>query len=79
HRLELGSRSSTPSHRRRPRIFFFNSDDPYYTFTNRYPSPVKYGGKIYLTSEHLFQSLKVRTYLILFRDVEKSKVINFLT
>jgi diaminohydroxyphosphoribosylaminopyrimidine deaminase/5-amino-6-(5-phosphoribosylamino)uracil reductase len=43
----------------RPRILFYHKDDPYYGFTNFSPHPVKYKGKVYPTSEHLFQSFKV--------------------
>ncbi|KAJ3561711.1 hypothetical protein NP233_g10026 [Leucocoprinus birnbaumii] len=42
----------------RPRIFFYNKEDPYYSFTNFSPHEVHYKGKPYPTSEHLFQSLK---------------------
>ncbi|KAG6330964.1 hypothetical protein ID866_8125 [Astraeus odoratus] len=40
------------------RILFYHAHDPYYGFTNFSPHPVEYQGKIYPTSEHLFQSLK---------------------
>ncbi|KAJ7615344.1 DUF1768-domain-containing protein [Roridomyces roridus] len=43
----------------RPRISFSGaSNDTYYAFKNRAPYPVKYNGKIYPTSEHLFQAFK---------------------
>lgn len=58
YRPDPGSGSSKHSRLRRPRIFFYNREDPYYTFTNFYPSPVKHEGKVYPTSEHLFQALK---------------------
>jgi hypothetical protein len=44
----------------RPRILFYSKNRPHYGFTNFSPHPVKYEGKTYPTSEHLFQSLKVR-------------------
>jgi len=44
----------------RPRILFYHKNDPYYGFTNFSPHPVMYKGKRYPTSEHLFQSFKVR-------------------
>lgn len=44
----------------RPKILFYSKHEPYYGFTNFSSHPVKYEGKIYPTSEHLFQSLKVR-------------------
>ncbi|EGN91903.1 hypothetical protein SERLA73DRAFT_191875 [Serpula lacrymans var. lacrymans S7.3] len=50
--------SRSPSPMPRERIYFYNREDPYYSFTNFYPSPIKHEGKIYPTSEHLFQSLK---------------------
>ncbi|KAI6167259.1 hypothetical protein EDD17DRAFT_1687056 [Pisolithus thermaeus] len=40
------------------RILFYHAHDPYYGFTNFSSDPVEYHGKIYPTSEHLFQSLK---------------------
>ena len=43
----------------RPKILFYNKDEPYYGFTNFSPHPVMYRGKRYPTSEHLFQSFKV--------------------
>lgn len=44
----------------RPKIWFYNKNEPYYGFTNFSPHPVVYRGKKYPTSEHLFQSFKVR-------------------
>ena len=44
----------------RARILFYHKNDPYYGFTNFSPHPVIYKGKKYPTSEHLFQSFKVR-------------------
>lgn len=44
----------------RPRILFYHKHDPHYGFTNFSPHAVKYNGKVYPTSEHLFQSFKVR-------------------
>lgn len=43
----------------RKKIYFYNREDPYYGFTNFSSHPVKYEGKVYPTSEHLFQSFKV--------------------
>lgn len=40
-------------------IYFFYSSSPHYGFTNFSPHSVKYQGKRYPTSEHLFQALKV--------------------
>lgn len=45
--------------RDRPKILFYNKNEPYYGFTNFSPHPVTYEGKRYPTSEHLFQALKV--------------------
>jgi hypothetical protein len=53
-----GSSSKTSS--ARTRILFYHKKDPYYGFTNFSPHPVIYKGKKYPTSEHLFQSFKVR-------------------
>lgn len=43
----------------RKKIYFYNREDPYYGFTNFSSHSVKYEGKVYPTSEHLFQSFKV--------------------
>ena len=44
----------------RPRaILFYHKHEPHYGFTNFSNHAVKYDGRIYPTSEHLFQSLKV--------------------
>jgi diaminohydroxyphosphoribosylaminopyrimidine deaminase/5-amino-6-(5-phosphoribosylamino)uracil reductase len=58
-------RSNPPSPNRifkgvRPRILFYHKHDPHYGFTNFSPHSVTYNGKVYPTSEHLFQSFKVR-------------------
>ncbi|KAJ6495952.1 DUF1768-domain-containing protein [Mycena vulgaris] len=43
----------------RPRILVQpRKTDPYYGFTNSSAHPVKYNGKVYPTSEHLFQAFK---------------------
>ncbi|KAJ7045047.1 DUF1768-domain-containing protein [Mycena alexandri] len=42
----------------RQRILFYHRTDPYYSFTNFSPHPVQYAGKVYPTSEHLFQAFK---------------------
>lgn len=47
----------------RPKILFYHRHDPHYGFTNFSPHPVVYKGKRYPTSEHLFQSFKVRRFL----------------
>lgn len=44
----------------RSRILFYHRQDPHYGFTNFSPHNVRYNGKVYPTSEHLFQSFKVR-------------------
>jgi hypothetical protein len=49
----------------RPKILFYNKHEPHYGFTNFSPHSVLYRGKRYPTSEHLFQSLKVRVWLLL--------------
>jgi hypothetical protein len=41
-------------------ILFYDKNKPYYSFTNFSDYPVKYKGRMYPTSEHLFQSLKVK-------------------
>lgn len=64
--LMTQSVSSTPDFPRRsplqarPRILFYHKNDPHYGFTNFSAHPVMYKGKRYPTSEHLFQSFKVR-------------------
>ncbi|KAL4062338.1 hypothetical protein J3A83DRAFT_4110194 [Scleroderma citrinum] len=50
--------SRAPKMVTRPRILFYHTHDPHYGFTNFSADPVEYQGKIYPTSEHLFQSLK---------------------
>ncbi|TRM64453.1 hypothetical protein BD626DRAFT_491873 [Schizophyllum amplum] len=40
------------------RILFYHKHDPHYGFTNFSDHPVTYEGKVYPTSEHLFQALK---------------------
>lgn len=47
----------------RRRILFYRKHKPYYGFTNFSPHPVYYNNKRYPTSEHLFQSFKVRLSL----------------
>lgn len=39
-------------------IFFYDEGKPYYEFSNFYQSDVNYGGKIWKTSEHLYQAQK---------------------
>jgi hypothetical protein len=50
---------STP--RRPRRVFFYDKNNEYFGFTNYSPYAVMYLGNVYPTSEHLFQSLKVRS------------------
>lgn len=45
----------------RQKILFYHKNDPYYGFTNFSAHPVIHKGKSYPTSEHLFQSFKVRS------------------
>lgn len=47
----------------RHRILFYHRHDPHYGFTNFSPHPVVFNGKRYPTSEHLFQSFKVRSFM----------------
>ena len=51
--------------RKRPKILFYNKDEPHYGFTNFSPHSVVYQGKRYPTSEHLFQSFKVGGVVLL--------------
>ncbi|KAJ7448594.1 DUF1768-domain-containing protein [Mycena galericulata] len=54
-----GGNSAPAPSQPRPRILFHpRKTDPYYGFTNVSPHPVKYGGKEYPTSAHLFQAFK---------------------
>lgn len=39
-------------------IYFYESDKPYYEFTNFSNHPIEYHGLIYPTAEHLFQAFK---------------------
>jgi predicted NAD-dependent protein-ADP-ribosyltransferase YbiA (DUF1768 family) len=45
--------------RDRPKILFYNKHEPYYGFTNFSSHSVMFEGKVYPTSEHLFQAFKV--------------------
>lgn len=42
-------------------IYFYNSGQPYYEFTNFYASPVNINGKMWPTTEHYFQAQKYPT------------------
>ncbi|KAG5642608.1 hypothetical protein DXG03_002506 [Asterophora parasitica] len=53
------SRSAPPPASATGRILFYDKDKPFYEFTNFSYHPVKYNGKSYPTSEHLFQAFKV--------------------
>lgn len=48
---------------RRP-ILFYHRNEPHFGFTNFSDHPVEYHGRIYPTSEHLFQAFKVRYLFI---------------
>jgi len=56
----------SPSKRASPvypqRIYFYRREDPYYGFTNFSPHPVEHNGRVYPTSEHLFQSFKFQEH-----------------
>jgi hypothetical protein len=54
------SRRGSPRSPTRARVLFYNKSDPHYGFTNFSAHPVVYDNKRYPTSEHLFQSFKVR-------------------
>jgi hypothetical protein len=54
--------SMTASNGKPKKILFYHANDPHYGFTNFSPDPIQYNGKTYPTSEHLFQSLKVRLH-----------------
>lgn len=41
-------------------ILFYHRNEPHFGFTNFSDHPVEYHGRIYPTSEHLFQAFKVR-------------------
>lgn len=77
--IALQGSNSKPSSAR-TRILFYHKKDPYYGFTNFSPHPVIYKGKKYPTSEHLFQSFKVRgvfiSLLLLTYDRNSSKHID---
>lgn len=59
------SKSSQPSptQTRSRTIFFYHKHEPHYGFTNFSNHGVKHDGKVYPTSEHLFQSMKVCAFL----------------
>ena len=50
---------SSPAQGRSRAILFYHKHEPHYGFTNFSNHAVKYEGRTYPTSEHLFQSLKV--------------------
>ncbi|KAJ7069051.1 hypothetical protein B0H15DRAFT_793826 [Mycena belliarum] len=52
-----GRAAVTPASARGP-ILFYDRNEPYYGFTNFSAHPVRYNGKEYPTSEHLFQAMK---------------------
>jgi len=54
----MGARNPRKIFRGRPKIFFYNKDEPHYGFTNFSPHSVVYEARLYPTSEHLFQSFK---------------------
>jgi len=58
HHSRRNANNSPRSPPRRQRILFYHKHNPYYGFTNFSAHPVKYRGKRYPTSEHLFQALK---------------------
>lgn len=62
-RFSKSSQPSPASARQRP-ILFYHKHEPHYGFTNFSNHAVKYDGRVYPTSEHLFQSLKVCTPLM---------------
>ncbi|KAJ6620075.1 hypothetical protein B0H10DRAFT_2163666 [Mycena sp. CBHHK59/15] len=55
-------RKGSPRTPTRSRILFYHKDDPHYGFTNFSAHPVMYDGKLYPTSEHLFQSFKFQPH-----------------
>lgn len=59
-RLSKSSQHSPTKSRPRP-ILFYHRHEPHYGFTNFSNHGVKFEGRVYPTSEHLFQSLKVCT------------------
>jgi hypothetical protein len=50
---------SSPAQGRSRAILFYHKHEPHYGFTNFSNHAVKYENRVYPTSEHLFQSLKV--------------------
>jgi hypothetical protein len=53
-------------------ILFYDRHRPHYGFTNFSAHPVTYKGKIYPTSEHLFQSFKVSPSVYPIPNYEKN-------
>lgn len=43
-------------------ILFYHRTEPHFGFTNFSAHPVEYDGRVYPTSEHLFQAFKVRLF-----------------
>lgn len=59
----INPRGDQDGHPRR-KIYFYHKNDPHYGFTNFSDHPVRYKGREYPTSEHLFQSFKVNTLIL---------------
>jgi hypothetical protein len=64
--------ATTTNEIQRKVIRFYDKQDRFYEFTNFSPHSVKYEGKVYPTSEHLFQAFKVP--LIILNAVTLSKI-----
>ena len=75
--VERDNREQAPLRRRQ--ILFYDRQHPYYEFTNFSEHPVKYKGKKYPTSEHLFQSFKVSRLLPIVNDFEFHYSFSFKT
>ena len=76
------SGSYNPTFQRIPqrrRILFYHKHRPYYGFTNFSPHKITYEGKIYPTSEHLFQAMKVwqiPSYSIFWRSLHCNQFLD---
>jgi len=57
-------------------IRFYNKGEPYYDFTNFAEVSVPFDGKVWSTSEHLFQAWKVRHSSFLIGTIFKQRFPN---
>jgi ribA/ribD-fused uncharacterized protein len=60
HKTRNGSDGHVPTRRAIEIKFYRSNEKPYGVFSNLYPSPVQFDGKLYPTAEHAYQAGKAR-------------------